>query len=458
MNKLLLVLFAAASCATAQPITLDMKYFADRRSEFMAKMDSHSVAIFPCRPEYVRNGDVDYRYRQESNFYYLSGFEEPQSILVLATSSPHHRYILYVRKKDPAQEAWTGVRAGTEGAEQQFLADTALVYDDFDHTIYRFIRGARTLYYPFGINPQLDATIERMFSNTQWNIVNPFPILAEMRVIKNEGDWKMGLQKAIDISIDAHLAAMKAIHPEMYELEVQAVFESVYRSEGSPRDGYPCIIGSGPNATTLHYDENTRRMNDGELVLMDCAAEYGYYSADITRTVPVNGKFTKEQQTIYNIVLAAQDSAMSVVKPGAKFSDVGAAVVSVLSSSLLKLGFIKKKEDFSIFSFHGYSHWIGLEVHDVGSYAEHGGSRLLRPGMVFTIEPGVYVRPDVFDKMERDHGYSKDEIDRIRPIVEKYMNIGVRIEDDVLVTDDGHKNLTERAPRLAADVERAMHR
>ncbi len=189
---------------------------------------------------------------------------------------------------------------------------------------------------------------------------------------------------------------------------------------------------------------------------MDCAAEYGYYSADITRTVPVNGRFTKEQRTIYDIVLRAQTAAMNAVRPGAEFKNVGEAVDSVIGSALLELGFIKKKEDFRIFSFHGYSHWIGLEVHDVGSYSEDGASRRLRPGMVFTIEPGVYVRPDVFEKMEQDHGYSKEDIARIRPIVEKYMNIGVRIEDDILVTEEGYRNLTGRAPRTAADIEHLM--
>jgi Xaa-Pro aminopeptidase len=291
-------------------------------------------------------------------------------------------------------------------------------------------------------------------SGQNYEIIDPAPIVNAMRVIKDDGDWKMGLQRAVDISVDAHIAAYKAVEPKKYELQIQAVFENVYRNEGSPRDGYPCIIGSGPNATILHYNENTRQMNDGELVLMDCAAEYGYYSADITRTIPVNGKFSQNQRTIYQLVLDAQSAAMKIVRPGLPFRDMTTAIDSVLGNGLLSLGFIKKKKDFKMYSFHGYGHWIGLEVHDVGGYGS-GQSIKLTEGMVFTIEPGVYVRPDVYDKM-RQQGYSEDEIAKIRQTVDNYMNIGVRIEDDVAVTKTGYRNLSEGAPREIKAIEKMM--
>lgn len=449
------VVLIGLSYAAAQPLRIDKQVFAGRRAAFIAKMDSGSVAIFPCRPEYIRNGDVEYKYRQESNFYYLSGFEEPQSIILLNPSAPRYRYVLFVRKRDPAAEAWTGYRAGIEGARADYSADTALPFDDFEQHIRGLVHFGAEVYYPFGVNGDLDAIFHRLFSNDIWSIRNPYPILAEMRVIKNERDWRMGLTKAIDISVEGQVEALKAIKPGMYEYEVQAVFEDVYRRSGSPRNGYPCIVGSGPNSTTLHYDENTRMMDDGEMVLMDCAAEYGYYSADITRTVPVNGRFSKEQRDIYSLVLRAQKAAMDCVKPGAEFAAFSRAIDSVLAEGLLHLGLIKQKENFHLFSFHGYGHWIGLEVHDVGSYTAEGAPRKLEPGMVFTIEPGVYVRPEVLDKM-KSLGYTDDDLARIRPLVEKYMNIGVRIEDDILVTSDGYRNLTAGVPREIDAIERLM--
>jgi Xaa-Pro aminopeptidase len=276
-----------------------------------------------------------------------------------------------------------------------------------------------------------------------------------MRVIKNDGDMRMGLQKAIEISADAHREAMRSIVAGMYEYEVQAVFEYVYRKNGSPRNGYPCIVGSGPNSGILHYDKNRRQMREGDVVLMDCAAEYGYYSADITRTVPVSGTFSKEQREIYQLVLDAQNAAMRIVKPGIAKSAIDVAIDSVLGNGLVHLGFIKDKNDFRVFSLHGYSHWIGLEVHDVGTYTINGASRMLEPGMVFTIEPGIYIRDDVYERMKQK-GYSENEIAGFKKKIGKYANIGVRIEDDVLVTRDGFKNLSASAPREIEAIEAIM--
>jgi Xaa-Pro aminopeptidase len=457
MKKYLLMTFAAGTLL-AQPLKLDMNVFAERRTAFLARMDSNAVAVFPCMPEYSRNLDVEFPYRQESNFYYLSGFEEPESFLIFSTARAKFTFVMGVRKRDPVRESWTGIRAGEEGAIAEFRADTAYVSDDFEKAVYAALRGKSKIYYGFGVNPEYDKKIQSMFvarrSGQNYEIVDPAPIVNSMRVIKNEGDWKMGLQRAVDISVDAHIAAYKAVKPKKYERQIQAVFEYVYRNEGSPRDGYPCIIGSGPNATILHYNENARQMNDGELVLMDCAAEYGYYSADITRTIPVNGTFSANQRTIYQLVLDAQNAAMRIVRPGLPYRDMTTAIDSVLGNGLLALGFIKEKKDFKMYSFHGYGHWIGLEVHDVGGYGS-GQSVKLTEGMVFTIEPGVYVRPDVYDKM-RQQGYSDEEIAKIRQTVDKFMNIGVRIEDDVAVTKTGYKNLSEGAPREIKAIEKMM--
>ncbi len=454
--SLLIILFRNIP---AQPLQLDPEIFALRRATFMEKMDSNAVAIFPCKPEYSRNLDVNYPYRQESNFYYLSGFEEPQSILFINPSAPKNKYVMFIRKKDIRREVWEGARAGIEGAMTEFMADTALNIEDFKQTLHQFIKYDRPLYYTFGINSEYDRFIRDRFvekrSRGNWPIIDPAPILNQMRLIKNEGDWKMGLKKAIDISAAAHEEAIRALKPGMYEYEIQAIFEYVYRIKGSARNAYPCIIGSGPNSTILHYDKNNRRLADGEMILMDCAAEYGYYSADITRTVPTNGKFTKEQKDVYTIVLEAQNAAMTMVKPGIKLADLEKKINTVLANGLIALGFIKDAKDLWMFSRHGYTHWIGLEVHDVGAYKQNGEHVSLEPGMVFTIEPGLYIRPDILDKMKTS-AYIESEIDEIRSRMENYMQIGIRIEDDILVTDTGFENLSKAVPREIADIEDLM--
>lgn len=458
MRVFLLLIFSTLQ-GFSQPLQLDMDVFARRRATFTEHLAPQSVVIFACKPEYVRNGDVEYDYRQESNFYYLSGFEEPESILLLNPSSGRFKYVLFVRRRNPGAETWQGARAGVDGAMGTFKADTALAFSEFRQSAFAFLPKAGTLYYSFGINPRVDDMIRGMFlegpNGENWSIKDPAPLLAELRLIKNEGDWKMGLQKAVDISTQAHIEAFKAIKPGMHEYEVQAVFEYVYRKNGSPRNAYPCIIGSGPNSCTLHYNQNSRQMREGEVILMDCAAEYGYYAADVTRTVPVNGTFTKEQREIYQIVLDAQNAAIQAVKPGVVKSVLDSVMNVILGNGLVRLGFIKGQKDLHIFTLHGFSHWIGLEVHDVGKTTIDGKSRPLATGMVFTLEPGIYVRPDVFDKM-KDLNYTEDEIATMRARLDRYMNIGVRIEDDVVVTANGCKNLSEAAPRDIDAIEALM--
>jgi Xaa-Pro aminopeptidase len=459
MKKVLVALLFFSEVMFAQPLSLNTDVFAKRREEFMRRMEPGSVAVFPSAPEVQRNLDVEYEYRQESNFYYLTGYEEPGSILVLSPSARRHRFILFVRDRNEGAETYEGARSGVGGAMTSFRADTAYLADDFDHRIYSITGMDKTLYYTFGINADTDRKIKRICiegrSSGNWPIIDPAPTLAGMRLIKNDGDWTTGLQQAIDISAAAHREAMRSARPGMYEYEIQAVFEYVYRKSGSPRNGYPCIIGSGPNATILHYSKNTRQMNAGELVLMDCAAEYGYYSADITRTIPVNGTFSREQRAVYSIVLESQNAALAMIRPGITLSDIDSVITEVLGKGLLSLGFIKQKSDAKGFALHGYSHWIGMEVHDVGGYVRNKKEFPLEPGMVFTLEPGIYVREAVIAALGKK-GYTSEEVEKIRAAVAPYLGIGVRIEDDVAVTADGCKNLTAAVPRTIDAIESLM--
>ena len=442
--------------ASAQP---DQDIFARRRAAFMERIPPGSVAIFPGAPMHVRNLDVEHDYRQESNFYYLTGFEEPEAVMVLNPAAPRHRYTLYVRSRDQHRETWDGTRAGVEGAMKMFRADTAIRVSAFDKAVWGYLLKDPTLYYTFGINPGVDAAITKATVENRGGlvipIVDPAAILAGMRLIKTEDDFDAGLRRAIDISSDAQIESIRAIRPGMFEYEVQAIFEYTYRRSGSPRNGYPCIIGSGPNSSILHYSANRRKMEDGDVVLMDCAAEYGYYSADITRTVPVNGRFTREQREIYSLVLQAQEAGIAAIRPGARHSDIDTAINAVLSDGLVRLGFITSAKDRAIFTLHGYAHWIGLDVHDVGGYLHDGSSIVLQPGMVLTVEPGVYVRPEVFDDMKRA-AYSEQEIEGKKERLARYMHIGVRIEDDILVTDTGARNLSASVPRTVEAIEALM--
>lgn len=459
MKILYALVFVVCSRAVAQPFQPDMKVFADRRQEFIGQMEPGSVAVFPSKPLALRNLDVHHDYRQESNFYYISGFEEPESILLLNPSHSRYKYVMYVRDKNVRREIYDGSEAGPAGAMRDFGADTALYVSDFRKTINMFIEHDRSIYYTFGINPKFDDTMKEIViekrAGGNWPVIDPSTILAEMRLIKKPADFAMGLQRAIDISAQAHIEAMKSIEPGLYEYEIQGVFEYVFRKMGSPRNGYACIVGSGPNSGVLHYRASSRMMHDGEVILMDCAAEYGNYTSDITRTVPVNGRFSKEQRTIYQLVLDAQNAGIRMVKPGLEKAALDREIDEVLSTGLVKLGFIKDKKDFKLFTIHGYAHWLGLDVHDVGAYAIEGKSRNLKPGMLFTVEPGIYVRSDVFERMKHA-GYSDEDIARIRPKVEPYMHIGIRIEDNILVTETGYRDLTARVPKEIADIEALM--
>ena len=430
-------------------------FFEAHRQAFMDRMEG-GIAIFAAQPEIPRNDDASYPYRQDSDFWYLTGLEEPESVAVLRPGAPPGQwFVLFVRPRDLAREIWTGHRAGVEGARETYGADIAYVIDSLDVVLPRYLAGAAVVYWDYSKDHswaqetrrrQLQEWVEAD-STAARRLLDAGDILNELRMIKSEREIEY-LQRAIDITGAAQRAAMAAIRPGMHEFEVEALIEFVFRAHGSPRVGFNSIVGSGPNSTTLHYEENQRRMEGGDMVVMDIGAEWNYYTADLTRTVPVDGSFSPEERTIYQIVLDAQKAAIEIVRPGVGLRDVHARAARLVTEGLIGAGILSGTVEENLgsgayreFFMHGTSHWLGLDVHDVGSYAEperKDVSRVLRPGMVLTVEPGIYVRAGT---------------EGVDP---RWWNIGVRIEDDVLVTADGHRVLSTASPREIPEIEAIM--
>ncbi len=425
--------------------------FAGHRQAFMERMEG-GIAIFTSQPEIARNGDASYFYRQDSDFYYVTGFVEPEAVAILRSEAPEDEdFLLFVRPRDPEQEVWTGHRAGVEGAREIYGADMAYVIDSLAAVLPRYLEGVERLYFDFSKDhpwAQTDqlAGLRDWAATTGAAILGTDAIIDEMRLVKGPEELAL-LQKAIDITVDAHRAAMAAIRPGMNEYEVEALIEYVFRKQGSPRVGFNSIIGSGPNSTTLHYEANSRQMEAEDMVVMDIGAEWAYYTADVTRTVPVDGRFGPEEAAIYQIVLDAQNAAMEVVRPGATIRDVQARAIEVVTEGLVQEGLLQDTVQENIasgayrrFFMHGTSHWLGLDVHDVGSYSLPGtnSARVLEPGMVFSVEPGIYIA------------------EGMQGVDPRWWNIGVRIEDDVLVTEDGYRNMSDGSPREIAAIEALM--
>ena len=407
------------------------------------------IAVFSSAPVRHRNHDVEYEYRQDSDFYYLTGFEEPDSFCVLAPGHRRHEYVLFVRPRDREKETWNGYRAGVEGAIQNFGAEMAYTNDQLEEMLTEMLQNAPALYYSLNKHPETDQRIFRILEAVRAKyrigihppsqIIDPRDTLSEMRLLKNEADLDL-LRRAVEISAEAHVAAMKAAAPHKHEYEIQAVLEYVFRTGGARRNGYQCIVGSGPNACILHYRENTRRMEDGDLLLVDAGAEYGYYTGDITRTYPVNGKFSPEQKAVYEVVLDVQKRAILQARAGNTITAVHEFTLRALTEGMLSLDLLTggleenlEKENYQKYYMHRTSHWLGMDVHDAGRYKSADGWRVLEPGMVLTIEPGLYISP-------------QDEHTR-------FAGIGVRIEDDVLVTAAGPQVLSAACPKEAAQLE-----
>src|SRR5260370_21438579 len=379
-------------------------------TEFMRRMDPNSIAIIPAAREAVRSHDTNYRYRQNSDFFYLTGFEEPDAIAVIAPSS-EKKVTLFVRPRDPEREIWDGYRAAVEGAGRDDSADEAFAVAEFDEKLAEILDGPASLYYAFGNGaPELDTKIIRQLSlmretnrkpvEPPAKIIDPTTIIHEMRVLKSEAEVEI-MQSAADIAAEAHVEAMKTVRPGMKEYEVEALIEAVFRKHGSAGPSYTSIIGSGANATTLHYISNQDTLRDGDLLLVDAGAEYQGYASDITRSFPINGRFSQAQREIYDLVLKTQVSCVDMVRPGVRLEDLKTHSIEMLTEGMVKLGLLKgdpakliEEKKYMQFYMHNLGHFLGIDVHDAGRYYFNGESRPADPGMVMTIEPGLYISPD----------------------------------------------------------------
>lgn len=424
-------------------------------AEFKRRMQQHSVAIIPAARETTRSNDTNYRFRQDSDFFYLTGFEEPEAIAIIKPGETHE-YVLFVRPRDPEREIWDGRRAGIEGAKKEFGADEALPIEEFGNKLPEILNDAEPLYYRLGVNRDLDDKIIREISRMRSlnrkpihppeTIVDPATIIHELRVVKGPEELEI-MQAAADIAAEAHCEAMKAVRPGMQEFEVEALIEQIFRRRGAAGPAYTSIVGAGPNATVLHYINNDGQLHDGELLLVDAGAEYKGYASDITRTFPINGRYSKPQREIYDLVLKAQMSCVEMVRPGVTHDQLKQHSIEVLTEGMVELGLLAgepeqliKDKTYEKFYMHGLGHMLGIDVHDVGRYYFGKESRALEPGVVMTVEPGIYVAPDT------------------QGVPEKYLGLGVRIEDDVLCTNNGPRVLTNKVPKHAEEIEALMAR
>ena len=422
------------------------------RKAFIEKMGRGGVAIFASRPPATWNHDTEYIYRPDPNFYYLTGFEEPESICVIAPDHPKHQYILFVRPKDKQAEIWNGKRVGVKDARKRYGADKAYPIEKFGEKIGKYLEGAERLYYTLGSNQDVDSEILSLFTGSVRSrirsgqgfdtLVDPSPILSELRLIKNEMELQH-IQTATEITVAGHVAAMKAVKPGMYEYDLEALVESTFRMNGAKGPAFPTIVASGGNATILHYTTNDCQIKDETLVLIDAGAEYGRYSGDVTRTFPANGTFTEAQRAIYQLVLDAHHAIIDGIRPGVSIDEPHQKSIELLTESMLSLGLLKgkakksiKKEAYRQFYMYRIGHMLGLDVHDVNCVHDANGEfKTFQPGMVMTIEPGLYV---------------DEETKNVPP---EYLGIGVRIEDDILVTENGCEVLTGEVPKEIDAVE-----
>lgn len=427
--------------------------YARRRKQLMQMAGEQAILILPAAPEQVRSHDTHYPYRQDSDFWYLSGFPEPEAVLVLVPGRKHGEAILFCRERDAEREAWDGPRAGQEGAVAQYGMDDAYPIDDVNEILPGLLEGRSRVYYHFGRDVDFDLKLigwlKRVREQVRHGAQPPHEflelghLLHEQRLFKSRDEIAL-MQQAADISVRAHRAAMRLARPGVHEYQLQAEIEREFRAADA-WPAYGSIVGTGSNACVLHYRANNARSRDGELVLVDAGAEYRGYAADITRTFPVNGRFSAAQRALHDLVGAAQAAALAQAQPGIAYEAGHLAAVQALTEGLLRLGLLKgtlernlAEGHYKRFYRHKTGHWLGLDVHDVGEYRLAGESRLLEPGMVFTIEPGLYVSAD------------DTSVDA------KWRGIGIRTEDNVLITADGHRVLTDALARSADEIEAEM--
>jgi Xaa-Pro aminopeptidase len=428
--------------------------FARRRKTLMAHMEPNSIAIVPAAPERPRSRDTEYHYRQDSDFLYLSGFEEPKAVLVLIPGREHGEFVLFVRERNREREIWDGYRAGPEGACSEFEADDAFPIDDIDEILPGLLEGKQRVYYSMGKDSEFDKHVMdwvntirakvRSGATPPGEFLDLSHFLNDMRLFKSAAELRV-MKEAGEVSARAHVRAMKASKAGVMEYQLEAEILHEFQMSGARFPAYNTIVGGGKNGCILHYIENSAPLKNGDLVLIDAGCELDYYAADITRTFPVNGKFSSEQKALYEICLQAQIEAIAECKPGKHWNDPHEATVRVITEGLVKIGLLEgdvseliKSEAYKEFYMHRAGHWLGMDVHDVGDYKVGGEWRVLEPGMVMTVEPGIYVAPD----NER--------------VAKKWRGIGIRIEDDVAITKDGNEVLTKDVPKTVAEIEALM--
>jgi Xaa-Pro aminopeptidase len=428
--------------------------YPKRKNAFIEAINAKgedAVAVFASAPVFTRNNDVEHDYRQDSDLFYLTGFNEPGTVLVL--DGKDKKTYMFVRPRDPERETWDGPRFGVDGVKEHFAADEAFTIDKLSEELPKLFQNRKRLFYRLGQNRPMDDKVLEAVDRSRaraklgfsWpvEIFDPGTIIHEMRLFKSPDDLA-AMKKAADITAEAHLRAMKSTKPGMHEFQVEAMLLETFRMHGSERPAYGSIVGSGNNATILHYRQNNRKMEDGELLLIDAGCEYDYYASDVTRTFPLNGKFSKQQQAIYELVLDAQEAGIDKTRKGSSLEKIHASCVDVITRGLVKLGILSgdpdtliKEEAYKPFFMHKTSHWLGMDVHDVGNYYLGGKARELEPGMVLTVEPGIYISKDC-DK-----------------VAAEWRGIGVRIEDDILVTEGNPDNLTASIPKTVRELEAA---
>ncbi|EAW33526.1 aminopeptidase P N-terminal domain-containing protein [Lyngbya sp. PCC 8106] len=429
--------------------------YQQRRQQLMAKI-GNGTAIFRSAPMAVMHNDVEYTFRQDSDFFYVTGFNEPNAVAVLAPHHDEHKFVLFVQPKDPEKETWTGYRTGVEKAKEVYGADEAYPIAELDEKLPQYLKTSDRIFYRLGQDEAFNNKVlkhwKRLMRVYPKNGTGPIAlqdagtILHPMRLLKSETELEL-MRKAANISVKAHNHARNFAQAGRYEYEVQAEMEHLFGLNGGT-PAYPSIVASGVNACILHYIENNRQLQEGDLLLIDAGCSYQYYNADITRTFPVSGKFTSEQKTIYEIVLKAQLAAIEQVKPGNPYKQVHDTAVRVIVEGLMDLGLLTgeieeiiKEEKYKPFYMHRTGHWLGLDVHDVGVYQWGENPQELQPGQVLTVEPGIYISPEI-KPVE-----GQPEVDQ------RWRGIGVRIEDDVLVTSQGYDVLTAGVPKSVEEME-----
>jgi Xaa-Pro aminopeptidase len=431
--------------------------YRQRREQLMAKI-GNGTAIFGSAPMAVMHNDVEYTYRQDSDFYYLTGFNEPHAVAVIAPHHPEHKFIIFVQPKEREKEIWTGYRVGVDAAKTEYGADAAYLISELDEQLPQYLAPSDKIYYHMGRDEQLNGKVIKHWQRLLQSygkrgtgpiaIEDPFLTLHPLRMIKSPAELDL-MREAARIAAIAHNHARKFAKPGVNEYEIEAEIEYIFRKHGAMGVAYPSIVATGANACVLHYIENNSELKDGDLLLIDAGCAVDYYNSDVTRTFPVNGKFTSEQKILYELVLDAQMASIEQVKPGTTWKDFHHTSVQIITEGLVNLELLTGDVDTLIeegkyknFYMHGTGHWLGLDVHDVGIYMNGAESWYqFQPGNIITVEPGIYISPDI------EPAEGQPSIDNC------WKGIGIRIEDDVLITATGNEVLTAAVPKFVEDIE-----